>query len=275
MFHHNVAKLLFLCKQARPNIQTAVAFLTTCVMAPDEDDYKKLARVMRYLRGTKTILKQTTFNWIDGAFATHQDMHTAGALSLGKGVIPGISTQQKLTTRSSTEAELVAVDDCMSLILWTRYFLEAHGYGVDDTIIYHDNKSAMLLEQNGRASSTRWLRHLNIQYFFVSDRIKKNEVHVQYCPTHNMLADYFTKLLQEATFRNFCDAIMNYNFVRLDVHLSDHRSVLDHKRTNDQLHTTALQLKQNRGQKLTESEEMKDLTQPQEKDKKHHRNSHF
>ena len=96
-------------------------------------------------------MKQTTFNWIDGAFATHQDMrsHTAGALSLGKGVITGISTQQKLTTRSSTEAELVTVNDCMSLILWTCYFLEAQGYGVDDTIIYQDNKSAMLLEQNG------------------------------------------------------------------------------------------------------------------------------
>ena len=51
--------------------------------------------------------------------------------------------------------------------------------------------------------------------------------------------------------------------------------MLDRKRANDQLHTTALRLKQNRGQKLTESEEMKDLTQPQEKDKKHHRNSHF
>ena len=49
MFHHNVAKLLFLCKWARPDIQTAAAFLTTRVTAPDEDDYKKLARVMRYL----------------------------------------------------------------------------------------------------------------------------------------------------------------------------------------------------------------------------------
>ena len=101
MFHHNVAKLLFLCKRARHDIQTAVAFLTTRVMAPDEDDYKKLARVMRYLRGTKTMrltLEADNLQlikwWIDGAFATHRDMHshTGGALSLGKGVITGIST---------------------------------------------------------------------------------------------------------------------------------------------------------------------------------------
>ena len=57
----------------------------------------------------------------------------------------------------------------MLLILWTRYFLEAQGYGVDDMIIYQYNKSAMLLEQNGQASSTQWTQHLNIRYFFVSD----------------------------------------------------------------------------------------------------------
>ena len=43
MFHHNVAKLLFLCKWAHPDLQTSVAFLSTCIKSPDEDDYKKLA----------------------------------------------------------------------------------------------------------------------------------------------------------------------------------------------------------------------------------------
>ena len=89
MFHHNVAKLLFLCKRAHPDIQTAVAFLTTCVMAPDEDDYKKLAWVMKYLCGTRTMpltLEADNLQlvkwWIDGAFTTHRDMrsHTRGGL---------------------------------------------------------------------------------------------------------------------------------------------------------------------------------------------------
>ena len=43
-FHHNVAKLLFLCKRARPDIQTTVAFLITRVQHPDRDDYKKLGQ---------------------------------------------------------------------------------------------------------------------------------------------------------------------------------------------------------------------------------------
>ena len=46
MFHHYVAKLLFLCKQACPDIKTAMAFLSTCVKESDIHDYKKLARVI-------------------------------------------------------------------------------------------------------------------------------------------------------------------------------------------------------------------------------------
>ena len=116
---------------------------------------------------------------------------------------------------------------------------------MDDAIIYQDNKSAMLLEQNGRAFSTRQTRHLNIWYFFVSDRIKKNEVQVQYCPTNNMLADYLTKPVQGATFRKFHNAIMNCNLVRPNAYPSDHRSVLDPEHANEQSHTIAVRLREN------------------------------
>ena len=49
-FHHNGVKLLFLCKQARPDMQTVVAFWSTRVQHPDHDDYKKLLRAMKYLQ---------------------------------------------------------------------------------------------------------------------------------------------------------------------------------------------------------------------------------
>jgi len=47
LFHHLVAKLLYLSKQTRQDIQTAVAFLCTRVREPDTDDYKKLTEVMQ------------------------------------------------------------------------------------------------------------------------------------------------------------------------------------------------------------------------------------
>ncbi len=60
------------------------------------------------------------------------------------------STHQKLNTKSSTEAKLVAVDDVMPQVIWTWNFLEAQGYSVTDNIVFQDNKSAILLEKNGK-----------------------------------------------------------------------------------------------------------------------------
>ena len=51
-FHRTVAQLLFLTERARPDIATAVSFLTTRVKRPDEDDWGKIKRVLQYLKGT-------------------------------------------------------------------------------------------------------------------------------------------------------------------------------------------------------------------------------
>ena len=177
---------------------------------------------MKYLR--KTITFPLTLEaddlylihwWIDGAFATHRDMrsHTGGAMSLGKGIIYGTSTRQKFNTRSSTEAELVAVDDCMSQILWTRYFLNAQGYNINDCIVYQDNKSAILLEQNGRASSSRRTRHINIRYSFVTDHANCGEIKIKHCLTAEMVGDYFTKPLQGGLSTNSVTASLIYKLI--------------------------------------------------------------
>jgi hypothetical protein len=218
LFHHLTAKLLFLCKRARPDIQTPVAFLTTRVTQPDIDDYKKLGRVIKYLRGTPHLALTLEADnahvvkwWIDSSFAVHRDMrsHTGGTMSLGKGSVYSTSTRQKLNTKSSTEAELVGVDDVMPLVLWTRYFLEAQGYEVRENKVFQDNKSAILLEENGKRSSSRRTRHINIRYFFVTDRIQAKELTVEYCPTEDMIGDMFTKPLQGSKFRAFRDAVLN------------------------------------------------------------------
>jgi hypothetical protein len=166
--------------------------------------------------------------WVDSSFAVHPDMrsHTGGAMTLGKGVVYGASTRQKLNTRSSTEAELVGVDDMMPQILWTRYFLEAQGYKIEDNTVYQDNQSAILLEKNSRTSSSKRTRHINIRYFFVTDRIRRNEVSVKYCPTGDMIADFFTKPLQGSLFRRLRDFILNIQSGPTSTGTRDHRSVL-------------------------------------------------
>jgi hypothetical protein len=143
--------------------------------------------------------------WIDASFAVHPDMksHTGAVMSMGKGCVYAVSRRQRLNTTSSTEAELVGVGDVMGLVLWTRRFLKAQGYTVSDNIVYQDNQSAMLLENNGRMSSSKRTRHIDIRYFFVTDNIKKGNMRVEYCPTDDMLADFFTKPLQGKSTDNF------------------------------------------------------------------------
>ena len=107
-------------------------------------------------------------------FAVHRAMrsHTGGTLSLDKGALYSTLVRQKLNTKSSTEAELVGVDDRMPMILGTRQFRKGQG----DTITYN------VVDQS---SSNKWTRRLVIRYFFVTDRIQAGHITVEYCcPTY-------------------------------------------------------------------------------------------
>ena len=134
--------------------------------------------------------------------------HSGAIMTLGKGAIQSISKKQKLNTRSSTESELIAVDDGMSQVLWTKYFLEAQGYKIKSTI-NQDNESTIKLQTNGPKSIGKRSRHINIRYFFITDQIEKGNVEVRYCPTDEMEGDYMTKPLQGNKFHKFRKFIMN------------------------------------------------------------------
>ena len=182
------------------------------VKAPDIDDWKKLIRMLRYLKGTVDLRitlsasNATTtglsLKWhIDAAFAVHLDYksHSGGNLTLGKGSINTISTKQKLNTKSSTESELVAVDDLSMHVLWTRHFVMAQGYKVEENTVYQDNKSAILLEKNGIRSMGKRSRHINIRYFFIKDRYDKKELTIEYCPTDEMIGDFLQSRYKEGS----------------------------------------------------------------------------
>ena len=149
--------------------------------------------------------------WVDASFATHPNCrsHTGATLSFGKGSVYSMSSKQKLNTRSSTEAELVGINDVLSMILWTRLFLEAQGYHVTDNVLHQDNESTIKLARNGRRSSSKQTRHIEVRYYFVTDHINRDRLQVSYCPTGDMLADYFSKPLQGSLFRRFRNLILN------------------------------------------------------------------
>jgi hypothetical protein len=52
IFHSVVAKLLYVSKRGRLDIQLPIAFLCTRVSCSTEQDWSKLKRTLEYLRGT-------------------------------------------------------------------------------------------------------------------------------------------------------------------------------------------------------------------------------
>ena len=176
-----------------------------------------MIRLLRYLNGTeeaKLILSAENLSvikwYVDAAFAVHTDFksHTGAVMTFGQGAIQTLSRKQKLNTKSSTDAELMGADDAAVMILWTMLFLEAQGYKVERNVLYQDNKSAILLEINGKKSAGKRSRALNIRYFFLTDQVEKGNLKIEYCPTENMIGDYMTKPLQGEKFRKFRKSIM-------------------------------------------------------------------
>ncbi len=148
--------------------------------------------------------------YVDASFAVHPDMkgHTGGAMTMGTRFPLDKSTKHKLNTRSSIESEIVAVDNLILQILWVRLFLKAQGFAVSNNILYQDNKSAMLLETNGPALSSKHTRHIEIWYYYVANRVAKRDLRVIWCPTDKMIANSLTKPLQGKAFVKFWDLLM-------------------------------------------------------------------
>jgi hypothetical protein len=217
-FHHTVAQLLFMATRARQDIQATVAFLTTRVNSPDEDDWGKLKRVLKYLNGTKYLkLRLSVDNlgmlkwYVGGSHNVHWDCkgHGGAVFKMGKGATMSYSRKIKLNTRSSTKTKLYAADMFMPEMLWLLHFIQAQGYESECVGLYQDNISMQLLIKNGRMSSGKKTKHNKAKFFFIKDRIDDGEMKVIDCPTGRIWADVMMKPLQGMAFKTMRAELMN------------------------------------------------------------------
>jgi len=173
------------------------------VQTPDEDDWGKLKRVLKYLNGTRYPI-----HWyIDGSH--HCRGQTGSLVTFGAGAVSSSSNKQKGNTKSSTETDIIALHDKLSDVIWMRYFVECQGYTIDECIIFQDNMSALSLEKNGRVSSSKRTTHIKAKYFPIKDYYDSGEVDLRYCPTGEMWADVLMKPLQGQLFRDMQAFLQN------------------------------------------------------------------
>jgi membrane-bound inhibitor of C-type lysozyme len=218
-FHTSVAKLLYLSKRARPDILLPVTFLCTRVQYPTEQDLKKLKRVIKYLNGTKGLIMkiQKTGDvshvnvFCDASFAVHKNMrsHTGAIISVGNTAVFYKCNKQKLNTKSSTEAELVALSDVLPQAINTSNFIAEQIGGKVIPTFHEDNKSTISMVKNGKALAES-TRHINIRYFLISDYLEQGLIDIQYVNTKDQVGDYYTKPLQGEDFLRHRNYILGH-----------------------------------------------------------------
>ena len=81
----------------------------------------------------------------------------------------------------------MGVDDVMTFVMWMKHFFESQVRQINeysklkrlgsDTVIEQDNTSAIQLEKNGWKSSSKQTKHIDVRYFYVTDRLNKEERH--------------------------------------------------------------------------------------------------
>ena len=149
--------------------------------------------------------------WVYASFNMHNDcqIHTGGIMSLGAGATTSGSWKQKINGRSSNDNNLIRVNDMMVPVLWTLYFIQGQGKTVKINIMFQDNHITMRLMMNGKKSSLRNTKHINVRYFFVKVVINRGEIPAEYFPTEEMWADVLTKPLQGNLYQIMRSKLMN------------------------------------------------------------------
>ena len=209
--------LMYLARFTRPDILFTVTYLATKCQSPTDEDYAKGLRVIQYLSHHPH--KHLQYNagqakievYCDASHLLHEDGkgHSGAVVMFAGNHIYSQSSKQKIQARSSTEAELIALDDITTYVVWLRHLL--HELGINQSkasTIYQDNISGMeIIEGGGQFKRTK---HMVGKHGYVRDQIRNNIIELIYKKTRDMIADLHTKPMNEEQLRRHCDSIKLY-----------------------------------------------------------------
>ena len=190
LYLSRLMKLMFLATRTRPDLLLTLSVLSSKARSPNEHDMKRLDRVIGYLFGTREMglilkIEQLKLHaYFDASWACHSDLkgHTGIVITLGHNGFPLIvkSRKQKVVSRSSTEAELIALFEGLDHLLYMKRLIEFLGVSQPLPItIYQDNTSTMTLAYLGRSSSGSNSKFMDVKYFWIKDYLDTKTFHLQ------------------------------------------------------------------------------------------------
>jgi hypothetical protein len=202
-----IGSLLYLCA-TRSDIMLSICMCARFQSNPRECHLVAVKRILRYLVATHCFgiwyPKGSTFDLIgyldsDYAGCKVDRKSTSGTCQfLGRSLVSWSSKKQTFVALSTVEAEYVAAGQCCAQLLWMRQTLQDFGYNLSKVPLLYDNESAIRMADNPIEHSRT--KHIDIRHHFLRDHEQKGDIEVFYVSTENLLADIFTKPLDEKTF---------------------------------------------------------------------------
>lgn len=209
-FASRLMAAMFAGKRSRPDTLTVLSILATRIQTANATDMICLRHVYKYLNNTKHLgltFRPTTMEltyWVDAAYGLHHDTRGHGGIMVTFGYanapVFAKSSKLKLHTRSSTETELVTLDEGFMHLLWFRQIIEFMGYKQHSAIMYQDNKSTIIVCESGHSKNGK-LKHMAIRYYFIHGQLERNIAALRYCKSSDMVADLLTKPLAAPQFK--------------------------------------------------------------------------
>ena len=220
-----VGKLLHMMRWSRPEIWNAVRETSRRMSKAAPDHMKAVLRIMKYCVDTKDkgwILKPSrtwdgkdkNFEFVirgkaDSNFATCKETRrsiTGYAVWLEDALITVKSGMQKIVAISVTEAEVIALVQCVQELMYMKKLLESMELKVKlPFVVEVDNKGAVDLV-NGW-SSTGGTKHMEVRIMYLRQLKEQHVLKVIWQPTADNEADIFTKNVDSKTFEKHTKAL--------------------------------------------------------------------
>jgi hypothetical protein len=205
-----VMSLMYLARLTRPDVLLPTTYLATRSHCCTTADMREARKVCRYLAGTRD--KGIEINCTslqlhcvcDASYNVHADgkSHTGFILALGRNLsyLHSRSAKQKLTALSSTDAEVIAMAECLKQAVWMRNLLrELHITPLRSIVLYQDNKSDIIMVETD--SKNKNSKHILSKVTYAKDLHRAGILDIEYLNTKDMPADMLTKPLHGEPFR--------------------------------------------------------------------------
>lgn len=199
----------YIMERTRPDINFSTNVLSRKVKVANEELYKYLLRILKYLKGNanmKLIYRtsekcEAITAYCDASWASIEGRSTTGYLiKVFDNLVCFKSRKQTLVSLSTAEAEYISMSECAIDVTWIRNILKEVGLEIGPITIYCDNQAAIKIgETQGNYNRTR---HINIKYQHIKDLVSKNIIQLKYIESSHNLADFLTKCVDSTKIRS-------------------------------------------------------------------------